>query len=74
MLNEKKIVVVMPAYNAGLTLYPTYSEVPLDVVDEVVLVDDGSSDGTVAMASKIGLTVFRHKQNLGYGRNQKTWE
>jgi glycosyltransferase involved in cell wall biosynthesis len=72
MLNEKRIVVVMPAYNAALTLEQTYNELPLDIVDEVILVDDGSSDGTVALASKIGVTVFRHRQNLGYGRNQKT--
>ena len=72
MLNEKKIVIVMPAYNAALTLDRTYSELPLEIVDEVILVDDGSSDGTVALASNLGLTVFRHKQNLGYGRNQKT--
>jgi len=72
MLNEKKIVVVMPAYNAALTLHQTYDELPLDIVDEVILVDDFSSDGTVELASKMGLTVFRHRQNLGYGRNQKT--
>lgn len=72
MLNEKKIVVVMPAYNAALTLRQTYDELPLDIVDEVILVDDGSSDATVALASEIGLTVFLHRQNLGYGRNQKT--
>ena len=72
MLNQKKIVVVMPAYNAALTLYQTYSELPLDIVDEVILVDDDSTDSTVELASKIGMTVFRHKHNLGYGRNQKT--
>lgn len=72
MLNEKKIVVVMPAYNAALTLHQTYDELPFDIVDEVILVDDGSSDGTVELASKMGLTVLQHRQNLGYGRNQKT--
>jgi len=72
MLNEKKIVVVMPAYNAALTLHQTYDELPLDIVDEVILVDDGSSDDTVELARKIGLTVFQHSKNLGYGRNQKT--
>ena len=72
MLNGKRIVVVMPAYNAAQTLDRTYSELPLDIVDEVILVDDGSSDGTAVLARKIGVTVFRHRQNLGYGRNQKT--
>jgi len=72
MLNKKKIAVVMPAYNAALTLQQTYDELPLDVVDEVILVDDGSSDDTVELAHKIGLTVFQHTRNLGYGGNQKT--
>lgn len=72
MLNGKKIVVVMPAYNAAKTLQQTYGEVPRDVVDEVLLVDDGSSDSTVAMARELGLTTFLHNQNFGYGRNQKT--
>jgi glycosyltransferase involved in cell wall biosynthesis len=72
MLNEKKIVVVMPAYNAALTLHRTYEELPLDIVDEVILVDDASSDETVDVANRIGLTVFQHPQNLGYGGNQKT--
>lgn len=72
MLNGRKIAVVMPAYNAAKTLQQTYSEIPLDVVDEVILVDDGSSDETVKLAQQIGLTTFVHKKNLGYGRNQKT--
>ena len=72
MLNGKKVVVVMPAYNAFRTLRQTYSEVPLDVVDEVLLVDDASSDETVALARELGLTTFLHKRNLGYGKNQKT--
>ena len=72
MLNGKKIITVMPAYNAAKTLERTYSEVPLEVVDEVILVDDGSSDATVAKARELGLTTFVHKVNLGYGRNQKT--
>jgi glycosyltransferase involved in cell wall biosynthesis len=72
LLNGKKIITVMPAYNAAKTLERTYSEVPLEVVDEVILVDDGSSDATVAKARELGLTTFVHKVNLGYGRNQKT--
>ena len=72
MLNGKKIVVVMPAYNAARTLEQTYSEIPLDVVDDVLLVDDGSADETVAVARELGLTTFLHRDNLGYGRNQKT--
>ena len=62
----------MPAYNAASTLEQTYTEIPADVVDDVLLVDDKSSDATVELAKKIGLTVFLHKRNLGYGRNQKT--
>ncbi len=72
MLNGKKIITVMPAYNAAKTLEQTYRDVPLDVVDEIILVDDGSSDATVAKARELGLTTFVHKVNLGYGRNQKT--
>jgi glycosyltransferase involved in cell wall biosynthesis len=72
LLNGKKIVIVMPAYNAARTLQQTYSEIPLEVVDEVLLVDDGSSDSTVKVARELGLTTFLHKNNLGYGRNQKT--
>lgn len=62
----------MPAYNAASTLRKTYGEVPIDFVDEVLLVDDRSSDETVQLAREMGLTTFRHQQNLGYGRNQKT--
>jgi glycosyltransferase involved in cell wall biosynthesis len=72
MLNGKKIAVVMPAYNAAKTLQQTYSEIPLDIVDEVLLVDDGSSDATVELAQELGLTTFMHKKNMGYGKNQKT--
>jgi glycosyltransferase involved in cell wall biosynthesis len=72
MLNNKKIIVVMPAYNAAQTLAQTYREIPLDIVDEVLLVDDHSSDATVALARELGLTVFLHEKNLGYGGNQKT--
>jgi glycosyltransferase involved in cell wall biosynthesis len=72
LLNGKRIVVVMPAYNAAKTLAQTYGELPLDVVDNVVLVDDGSSDATVKVAQDLGLTTFLHRQNMGYGKNQKT--
>ncbi|HLG17626.1 MAG TPA: glycosyltransferase family 2 protein [Blastocatellia bacterium] len=72
MLNGKKIVVVMPAFNAANTLEETFNELPFEVVDEVLLVDDGSSDDTVELAKRLRLSVFLHKKNLGYGRNQKT--
>lgn len=72
MLNGRKIIVVMPAYNAAKTLAKTVAEIPLDVVDEVLLVDDDSADETVKLANQLGLKVFRHSQNFGYGRNQKT--
>jgi glycosyltransferase involved in cell wall biosynthesis len=72
VLNNKRIVAVMPAYNAAGTLEKTYREIPADIVDEVLLVDDKSSDATVSLAKEMGLTVFSHKRNLGYGRNQKT--
>jgi glycosyltransferase involved in cell wall biosynthesis len=72
MLNGKKIIVVMPAYNAARTLRQTYDDIPRDVVDEILLVDDGSSDETVLLARELGLTTFLHKKNLGYGQNQKT--
>jgi len=72
MLNGKKIVVVMPSYNAARTLVRTVAEVPRDVVDEILLVDDASSDETVKIAAELGLTVYLHEQNFGYGRNQKT--
>ncbi|MEO8573321.1 MAG: glycosyltransferase family 2 protein [Pyrinomonadaceae bacterium] len=72
MLNGKKIVVVMPSYNAARTLARTVAEVPRDVVDEILLVDDASSDETVGLANELGLTVFVHEKNFGYGRNQKT--
>jgi glycosyltransferase involved in cell wall biosynthesis len=72
VLDEKKIVVVMPAYNAARTLRQTYEELPFDIVDEVLLVDDSSSDETVTLARKLNVTTFQHRTNLGYGRNQKT--
>ena len=72
MLNEKKVVVVMPAYNAARTLRQTYKELPFHIVDEVLLVDDSSSDETVDLARELNVTTFQHQRNLGYGRNQKT--
>lgn len=73
MLNGKKIVVVLPAYNAALTLERTYNEIPFDIVDEVVLVDDHSKDDTSEVGRKLGIRhIVRHEQNKGYGGNQKT--
>ncbi len=71
MLEGKKIIVVMPAYNAEKTLEKTYREIP-SVVDEVLVVDDSSTDKTVEVAKRLGLPVFVHKENKGYGANQKT--
>ena len=73
MLNNKKIVVVLPAYNAEQTLERTYREIPFDIVDEVVLVDDCSSDKTLDVAKQLGIVhVISHEQNKGYGGNQKS--
>ena len=73
MIRGKKIVVVMPAYNAEKTLEQTLSEVPRDVVDDIILTDDCSRDGTVAKARELGITeVLVHPSNRGYGGNQKT--
>ena len=73
MVNGIKVVVVLPAYNAELTLEQTYSEIPTDIVDEVVLVDDASSDNTLVLARKLGLRhIIHHDKNKGYGGNQKT--
>lgn len=69
---DKRIVVVMPAYYAEKTLKRTYDDVPKDVVDEIILVDDASKDRTVEIARELGLTVFVHPANRGYGGNQKT--
>ncbi len=72
MINGKRIILVMPAYNAGNTLEKTYSEIPPQVVDEVLLVDDESTDNTVECADGLGIRVIRHERNRGYGGNQKT--
>src|SRR5579862_5987502 len=71
MINGKRIAVVMPAYNAEKTLQVTVGELP-EIVDIRLLVDDHSSDGTVDRARRLGLHVFQHDRNYGYGRNQQT--
>ena len=72
MLNNKKIIVVMPAYNAEFTLEKTYNEIPHDIVDEVIVVDDASRDNTKLVCEKLGVIYIRHPHNRGYGGNQKT--
>lgn len=72
MLKGKKIIVVMPAYNAEKTLTKTYNQIPLEIVDEVILVDDKSSDKTIEVARKLNIKIFIHENNKGYGGNQKT--
>ncbi len=72
MIHGKKVVVVLPAYNAAKTLLKTYHEIPFDVVDDVILVDDASTDETVIIAYKLKIKLFIHANNLGYGGNQKT--
>lgn len=73
MINGKRIVVVLPAYNAAKTLEMTYREIPMDIVDDVVLVDDHSRDDTTEVGRALGIThVIRHDNNKGYGGNQKT--
>ena len=73
MYNGKKVIVVMPAYRAALTLERTYREIPFDLVDDVILVDDHSPDNTADVARELGIQhVIRHDKNKGYGGNQKT--
>lgn len=73
MYKDKKVVVVLPAYNAASTIEKTILEIPLDIVDEIVLVDDKSSDNTIAVAKRIGIQhIIQHTQNKGYGGNQKS--
>ncbi len=71
-MNTKKIIVVLPAYNAEKTLEKTYSEIPFEIVDEVLLVDDASRDKTVDVAKRLGIKTIVHDKNGGYGANQKT--
>lgn len=73
MLNNKKIIVVLPAFNAEKTLEQTYSEIPFEIVDEVILVDDSSLDNTIEIAKKLNISrIIQHDKNRGYGGNQKT--
>jgi len=72
MINGKKVLVVLPAYNAEQTLEQTYNDIPKGTVDKVLLVDDHSADGTVSLSKQLGIETFLHHRNYGYGRNQKT--
>lgn len=73
MINNKKLVIVLPAYKAALTLERTYNEIPFDIVDDIVLVDDNSPDNTVEVAKQVGIKhVIKHEANKGYGGNQKS--
>jgi glycosyltransferase involved in cell wall biosynthesis len=73
MLNQKKVIVVLPAYNAALTLEKTYKEIPFDIVDEVILVDDASEDNTIETGKQLGIHhIVGHDKNKGYGGNQKS--
>ncbi|MCK5330460.1 MAG: glycosyltransferase family 2 protein [Candidatus Marinimicrobia bacterium] len=72
MLNNKKICVVLPAFNAGKTLIQTYQDIPEGIVDRIILVDDASTDQTFAIANELPIDTYLHLNNLGYGANQKT--
>lgn len=73
MILNKRIAVVLPAYNAAYTLERTYAEIPLDIVDDVILVDDKSTDDTIAVAQRLGIKhIINHQKNRGYGGNQKS--
>ena len=73
MILSKKIIVVLPAFNASETLVKTYQEIPHEIVDEVILVDDKSYDNTVTIAKDLGIKhIIKHEENMGYGANQKT--
>src|SRR3989344_4720428 len=72
MIDGKKVVVVLPAYNAARTLKTTVDAIPKGIADEIVLVDDASKDNTVEVGRSLGLKVFVHPKNRGYGGNQKT--
>jgi glycosyltransferase involved in cell wall biosynthesis len=72
MIQNKRVLIVLPAYNAAKTIELTYKEIPMDYVDEVLLVDDKSSDDTINIAEKLGIKTISHHENKGYGGNQKT--
>lgn len=72
MVGTKRVIVVLPAYNAAKTLLKTYQEIPCGLVDEVILVDDASTDQTVLVAGELNIKTFQHAENTGYGGNQKT--
>lgn len=73
MINGKVITVILPAYNAGRTLYQAYSEIPFDIVDYIILTDDASTDDTLEVAEKLKIShIIKHNHNRGYGANQKT--
>jgi glycosyltransferase involved in cell wall biosynthesis len=72
MIRNKKVAVVLPAYNAEKTLEMTYREIPCDIVDDIILVDDASTDETVSLAKKLNIRTIVHTKNVGYGGNQKS--
>lgn len=72
MLLNKRIAVILPAYNAALTLERTFNDLPHDIIDDIILTDDASSDNTAEMAERLGIHTIRHRDNRGYGGNQKT--
>jgi len=72
MIRGKKVIVVMPAFNAERTIEKTFAAIPHDIVDEVILTDDRSKDNTVTISRLLGIKTFVHKENMGYGANQKT--
>jgi len=72
LISGKRVAIVLPAYNASRTLRRTYEEIPHDLVDDVILTDDASSDDTVDLARQLGIYTLRHDRNRGYGGNQKT--
>ena len=72
MISGKRVAIVLPAYNASRTLRRTFNDIPHDVVDDIILTDDASTDDTVELAQQLGIHTLRHDRNRGYGGNQKT--